>query len=737
MNKLGTPTHSPMSTASRRIAALAAAALALCVGTAMADTPDWSRYSNHFSVAFTGYTGAPLKNFPALVRLSSALNGFDYSKSGSNGSNLRFSDADGNLIPCEIDTWDASGTSLVWVKVPNLTRLTVVYGHYGCATPDSMNPNDVWDENYVGVWHLGESSLPLKESSGVSTPFSRATGEFQSNPSAHFAATGVVGKCFKLNGGSANCAVFAADDPDLTGFQNLTMEFWVRQDATFSYSMSLLGKAATGSSDYSYRGYVGKNTQDLEMLFSFNDSGTGTGTLSYKWTFPALNTWYYYAFAYDHATHTRHIRRDGSALGSYDTQTFGGPIFDSNADFSLGGAISGTTPFKGQIDELRISKIARSPEWLKATYDTVHNASFATYGAGNDWIKYARKFYITFPGAPSGTLTDFPVLVRVAANSPEGFSYADCLRGNGEDLRFSDADGNILASEVDTWDVNGTSLIWVKVPTLTSSTKITAYYGWDKAPGVDGTRVWDANYVGVWHLGENALPLKESSGNSTPFATSTGSGISYNAGGSIGAALNLANAASGSAIYAADDPAYTDLDNFSFEYWLKQTAKDTSTTMCLLQQMAGYNTDMSYRVYIPKNSTRPNYQFSANGTASDPLLLSGNIWTDPPLNTWYYHAWTYNHPTHTRLSWKDGSKIGAYDAQTRSAPIHNSASPLSLGGGFSGANPFKGLIDELRISKVARSETWLKATYDTVKTASFANYSKTRVNDSAFMMIFR
>ena len=179
-----------------------------------------------------------------------------------------------------------------------------------------------------------------------------------------------------MNGGAANCAVFAADDPDLTGFQNLTMEFWVRQDATFSYSMSLLGKAATGSTDYSYRSYFAANTKDLEMLFSNN--GTA-GTLSYKWTFPALNTWYYYAFAYDHATHTRHVRRDGSAIGSYTTQTFGGPIFDSNAEFSLGGAISGTTPFKGQLDELRISKIARSEAWLKATYDTVNNAGFATY----------------------------------------------------------------------------------------------------------------------------------------------------------------------------------------------------------------------------------------------------------------------------------------------------------------------------------------------------------------------
>jgi hypothetical protein len=358
------------------IASIVAAALV----AASASATDWARYSNHFSVAFTGYTGVPLKDFPALVRLSPALNGFNYAKCGANGADLRFSDADGNLIPCEIDTWDPNGTSLVWVKVPHLSRLTVVYGHYGCATPDAMNPQDVWDENYVGVWHLGESDLPLKESSGVSTPFSRATGEYTSNPSAHFAATGMIGGGFNL-GGAAASAVYAADDPDLTGFQNLTLEFWVRQDATFNGYMSLLGKAGGSSSDYSIRSYVGTNTKKLEMLFSYN--GT-SGTLTYSgWEFPALNTWCYYAFAYDHATHTRTIRKNGNTDVSTTAQTFGGPLYDSNAEITLGG-FAGGTPFKGQIDELRFSKVARSVAWMKATYDTVNTESFATYSKSKD-----------------------------------------------------------------------------------------------------------------------------------------------------------------------------------------------------------------------------------------------------------------------------------------------------------------------------------------------------------------
>ena len=723
--------------AGRSLSTMSTAFAVVALAAASASATDWSGYERHFNVSFPGYTGGTeLTNFPVLVRLSPSLNDFDYSKcKAANGGDLRFSDDDGNLIPSEVDTWNPSGTSLVWVKVPTLTRTTVIHAHYGCATPDAMNPQDVWDENYVGVWHLGESGLPLNESSGVSTPFSRATGDFQSNSSAHFAATGVIGGGFNLNGGAANCAVFAADDPDLTGFQNLTMEFWVRQDATFGYSMSLLGKAAAGSSDYSYRSYVAANAKKLEILFSYN--GT-SGTLTYSgWEFPALNTWYYYAFAYDHATHTRVIRRNDSTIGKYDTSTFGGPIYDSDAEFSLGGAISGTTPFKGQIDELRFSKIARSESWMKATYDTVNNASFASYGQGNDWAKYSKKFHVTFTGAPSGTLTDFPVLVRVAEGSPEGFSYADCQKSGGADLRFADAAGNLLASEVDTWNTSGTSLIWVKVPALTSTTKITAYYGWDKAPNVDPSKVWDANYVGVWHLGESALPLKESSGVSTPFTRATGEFQSnpsafFAAPGVIGECFKLNGGSANCAVFAADDPDLTGFQNLTMEFWVRQDAT-FSYSMSLLGKAATGSTDYSYRSYMAANTKDLEMLFSNNGTAG---TLSYK-WTFPALNTWYYYAFAYDHATHTRLIRRDGSTIGNYTTQTFGGPIYDSDAEFSLGGAISGTTPFKGQLDELRLSKTARSEAWLKATYDTVKTASFATYSKARNNDMAFVLVVR
>ena len=80
----------------------------------------------------------------------------------------------------------------------------------------------------------------------------------------------------------------------------------------------------------------------------------------------------------------------------------------------------------------------------------------------------------------SSPLSGFPVLVRIAANSPSGFSYADLhSQTDGADIAFVDMDGNGLPFEIDTWDTSGTSLIWVRLPTMTNGTQFAMCWGAD------------------------------------------------------------------------------------------------------------------------------------------------------------------------------------------------------------------------------------------------------------------
>ena len=40
--------------------------------------------------------------------------------------------------------------------------------------------------------------------------------------------------------------------------------------------------------------------------------------------------------------------------------------------------------FPGSIDEVRVSNVARSADWVKASHDTVTESSFATYGSARE-----------------------------------------------------------------------------------------------------------------------------------------------------------------------------------------------------------------------------------------------------------------------------------------------------------------------------------------------------------------
>lgn len=89
---------------------LLATALLLAPCALLADV-DWTTYAKSFDITVPGYKGATtLTDFPVLVRLSAARNKFDYSKCAVNGYDLRFSDAEGNLLSHEIDTWN-NGTA--------------------------------------------------------------------------------------------------------------------------------------------------------------------------------------------------------------------------------------------------------------------------------------------------------------------------------------------------------------------------------------------------------------------------------------------------------------------------------------------------------------------------------------------------------------------------------------------------------------------------------------------------
>ena len=716
---------------------LLATALLLAPCALLADV-DWTAYAKSFDITFPGYTGATtLTNFPVLVRLSAARNKFDYSKS-ANGYTLRFSDAEGNLLSHEIDTLDTTGESLVWVKVPLFNADTVITAHYGLTSgqPPAVTASDVWSADYVGVWHMKESGVPLAESSGVSTPIDTAVA------AVGFGYAGAIGNAVDMSGVTGGWAnkMSAADDDDLDGFTDFTLEMWTRQEEWGSNNNpTLLSKRSGTDNAYNWCCREVGSQRAANMVLSTN--GTSNADLNGNRACPVLGAWTHQAFVRN--TGEDYIKEFVSGTNSFTRNSYGTlPIVSNSQRLAFGSGINGY-PFPGQMDEVRISRVARSADWIKATSDCVTDEDFAeyTFPVENDWGKYSHKFSVTFTGyTGSETLTDFPVLVKIAQGSPNGFSYTDCLKQEGGDLRFSDAEGNLLASEVDTWNPNGVSLVWVKVPSLNATTKITAYYGWESAPAVASSNVWANSYVGVWHMKENALPLAESSGISTPISYKQGNVVLGYASGAIGAAVNCNGASSWFDVLRADDD--DDLDGFTaftLEMWTKQAEGtwSTSSNPGMIEKRPANNTETSgnsYYWYENKDKEGAAGALFYTGDAGTLRYGTGNT-VKPEPDAWTHQAFVRTTGANRHYYSYVGGASTIEGTVANDDPVTASSSYLIIGGSGKSAK-FPGQIDEVRISRTSRSADWIKATSDCVTKANFATYSNAKTNSRAAVLIF-
>ena len=72
-------------------------------------------------------------------------------------------DTDGTILSHEIESWDTTGYSYVWVEVPVIDGASTsdsIWMYYDNANVDDQHhSNDVWQSDDVAVLHLDESSI--------------------------------------------------------------------------------------------------------------------------------------------------------------------------------------------------------------------------------------------------------------------------------------------------------------------------------------------------------------------------------------------------------------------------------------------------------------------------------------------------------------------------------------------------------------------------------------------------
>ena len=325
---------------------------------------------------------------------------------------------------------------------------------------------------------------------------------------------------------------------------------------------------------------------------------------------------------------------------------------------------------------------------------------------------------ITFSGyARTETLTNFPALVVFTNN--HGF-----LSSGGYDLRFwtnSTAVGTPLNYEIELWTNSGNSYVWVQVPELTSNITIYATWGNPKynfqAACTTNGAMWDNNFKGVWHLTStnSALSATDSTTNNHNATTVTATNAPGMADGSAGFDGTSARKISFGNI---SDFNFTD-SNFTADLWVYPLTWGANNGAILIGQ--GYWQAQGWYVFVDNTSGDLRFCSQVPGVEYDLIayaVVEKNKWQHFVfVRTGWYNAAIY----------KNGAVIASSGYFPRSASDTSDLFSLGAGPG-STANFHNGRLDEVRISNIARSATWIWAEYmNMASNAVFCNYGAVSV----------
>ena len=294
--------------------------------------------------------GAAETHFPMLLRLNS--NNFDFSQAKTDGADLRFTTTAGMALPYQIEKWDAAaGTASIWVKIPSITgnarqEIRMYWGKSDALAESNgsavFNPSN----GYASVIHLTET---LADEVGTVTPVNVGSTM----------ATGMIGQGRHFTTGTAiNCGTAITTYP--YSDQSFTTEAWLRPEVAGT-GIVYWGRYATRYNGNTGDGNeVGLNLASPSGLYWASD-GPGGATATTK---PIMGQWYHVAATYGNGT--SQIFVNGQLEGtSYHAAAMS---IVQNIQMTIGGMRS-TYNYSGDIDEVRVSRVARSANWMKLQYE--------------------------------------------------------------------------------------------------------------------------------------------------------------------------------------------------------------------------------------------------------------------------------------------------------------------------------------------------------------------------------
>lgn len=313
-----------------------------------------------------------LSNFPALIKLTDQANPlFGTAQTGGGDIFFTFTDPGGTTtkLKHEVEYFNDTGTKELdaWVRLPELpsggATITMYYGN--ATAPDQQEATGVWDNNFKMVQHLKETA----KTTGSSNDHLDST-QYHNNGEAlngvAMNATGKTGFGDAFDGSDDYVDCGNQSSLNLTG--GMTIETWVKWNTFKDFGTivdKMLGGGVASSNHFmwSYNGGV---------VRAGMGNGTGSNVIGLNGSLSA-GQWYHLA-----------LKADGSYLYLYlnglenskqaQTITPGAstePLRISKSGYALNGI----------VDEVRISDIARSADWIRASFNNQSPAGTnATFG---------------------------------------------------------------------------------------------------------------------------------------------------------------------------------------------------------------------------------------------------------------------------------------------------------------------------------------------------------------------
>ncbi len=292
-------------------------------------------------------------DFPVALRITGGILPF----SQTDSKDLRFADAKGRHLPYAIESWDPAGDFiLVWVHLDTIKGNTKqsIWMYWGNPGAPDMSDSRAVFGGFSGVWHLGDSIAADGAGKFQDASPNGGEGSGKTRPGGN---QGILGRG---QGFQLTHSITVAGSATLKPAGGLCISAWVRMDGMDS----LGGEIATLGESYGLRA-----GPDGHIRFYLDHGGTSGFTDLDAGDTASLadGNWHLVTGTYD--GQIMRVFLDGGEHMSTGPRK---PLaYSRGNDFHIGAHGEGAPGwgFKGNLDEIQVSPMARTPAWLRLQFE--------------------------------------------------------------------------------------------------------------------------------------------------------------------------------------------------------------------------------------------------------------------------------------------------------------------------------------------------------------------------------